>query len=355
MTSNNLRCEQPEQSDDVVWISCAPGTCTPAQAQVCTDSIKTYLNGVPLFSQFQCHIKEGKYQPHTSNLIATPLTEVALPFSTSIGRPVQRLNGHRTGTMGPLVKRVDDGAVLFMTARHSVLADADLDSLPTVVTFNDTTDWRSDAESTKKAATSLARRGLNGDKYKQIVYEIESCITMSETKDDVQLGRVCLAPPIQLSQHTLDVVLVQLHHDVNEHYVWLGVKDDLEWLRCLGDDFIPPLNAKLAITGTAACSEILGSRVLKRGARTGLTTGVINGIFSKRRSHEKQQGLTNELCVLGDDGKPFSDEGDSGAAVVSKDGLVVGLLTGGNALTYVTPMSWLLEQLMGRYKILSCA
>lgn len=359
----HIRCEKSDESEDVVWISCPPDTCTSAQAKVCTDIIKTYLNGVPGFARFECHIKEGDFQPHVSNLIATPLTEVALPFSTSIGRPVQPLDGHRMGTMGPLVKRVDDGAVCFLTARHTALADADLKSLPRMVTFNDTTDWRLNADSTRKAAAGLARRGgSNGEKYKRIVHEVETCISMSENYDNLQLGQVCLAPPIQFAEYTLDVAVIQLDKNITEHYVWLGTKDDLEWVRCFGDDFIPPQNAKLPIAGTAECSEILGRKVLKRGARTGLTTGVVNGIFSKRRVYEKKQGLVNELCIIGDDQKPFSKKGDSGAAVVSTDGLVVGLLTGGNDaltpsadLTYVTPMSWLLEQLMGRYVILSCA
>ena len=42
---------------------------------------------------------------------------------------------------------------------------------------SDTTDWRSTAESTKKAAKGLARRGRpNGEEYKRIVHEVGSCI-----------------------------------------------------------------------------------------------------------------------------------------------------------------------------------
>ncbi|KAF9472734.1 hypothetical protein BDN70DRAFT_925528 [Pholiota conissans] len=93
--------------------------------------------------------------------------------------------------------------------------------------------------------------------------------------------------------------------------------------------------------------------VLKRGLSTGLTVGCLNNICSILRKPFKSLAGTYsmEFAVLPRSYKSgsFSDEGDSGAAVVNGLGAVAGMLTGSSGssdasdCTYVTPMPFILD------------
>ncbi|EJD40576.1 hypothetical protein AURDEDRAFT_186961 [Auricularia subglabra TFB-10046 SS5] len=129
-----------------------------------------------------------------------------------------------------------------------------------------------------------------------------------------------------------------------------------------------PEDGLLQIKGVVAESEfhapqdldIHGMKTLlavKNGASTGTTFGRVNGLKSITR-HDTQ--VSEEYAILGYDtsalkNDKFSDDGDSGAAVVGRDGRIVGIITGGGGptdavdLTYVTPYFWLEQRIKERF------
>ena len=96
---------------------------------------------------------------------------------------------------------------------------------------------------------------------------------------------------------------------------------------------------------------------MKNGLGTGTTLGRINTLESFTRTYDASgvaTGTSIEIAVLPVPKERvhcsrFSDAGDSGAIVFSRDGRIVGLLTGGAGLadymsiSYITPY-WLLEK-----------
>ena len=100
--------------------------------------------------------------------------------------------------------------------------------------------------------------------------------------------------------------------------------------------------------------------VVKNGLTTGTTVGRVNGLESFTRTYDeysiKQTSI--EIAVLAYDttrGK-FSDPGDSGSIVLSRDGRIVGILTGGvgrsaeeTDITYLTPYWWVEKEIKARY------
>jgi len=97
--------------------------------------------------------------------------------------------------------------------------------------------------------------------------------------------------------------------------------------------------------------------VIKRGIATNVTIGRANNIRSFTRTYfdddDENPMTSKEWPILPYDNRsgPFSDDGDSGSAVVDGRGRIGGLLTGGAGLTgstdvtYVTPISFLLDRI----------
>ena len=96
--------------------------------------------------------------------------------------------------------------------------------------------------------------------------------------------------------------------------------------------------------------------VVKNGAATDTRFGRANGLESIKRScpeHGIVEHDSLEIAVLpyGKGNLQFSDRGDSGSVVVTREGEILGLLTGGAGPTkeidiaWLTPFWWLLEQI----------
>jgi len=130
-------------------------------------------------------------------------------------------------------------------------------------------------------------------------------------------------------------------------------------------DFNYPLGGLLQVEGVVKEVELRSPTqldangeecilVVKNGKTTGVTIGRVTGIESVVREYG-QDGLKETSLEVGvypyshKDGA-FSAAGDSGSIVVTGEGRVVGLLTGGsgtteyNDVTYVTPYFWLEER-----------
>jgi hypothetical protein len=106
--------------------------------------------------------------------------------------------------------------------------------------------------------------------------------------------------------------------------------------------------------------------VVKNGGATGTTIGRANGLVSVKRTFAEygiveQDSLEIAIISYGKDrpyGKHhgrFSDKGDSGAIVLTRDGNILGMLnsrrgsTEETDVTYVTPFWWLLQRIKAKY------
>ncbi|KAL1726219.1 hypothetical protein EV714DRAFT_255093 [Schizophyllum commune] len=104
--------------------------------------------------------------------------------------------------------------------------------------------------------------------------------------------------------------------------------------------------------------------VVKTGALTGTTVGRVNGLESFTRIYDDhgahhtstqfavlclERNITHFSC--------FAEQGDSGSIVLTGDGRIVGLLTGGagpsespyNAVSYITPYWWVEQQIKTKF------
>ncbi|KAI9778209.1 MAG: hypothetical protein M1839_008326 [Geoglossum umbratile] len=99
--------------------------------------------------------------------------------------------------------------------------------------------------------------------------------------------------------------------------------------------------------------------VVKNGLTTGTTFGRTNGLESFTRTYNGHsiEHTSIEIAVLPYDktrGK-FSHAGDSGSIVLTRDGRIVGILTGGadltdgSDITYITPYWWVEQQIKAKY------
>lgn len=100
--------------------------------------------------------------------------------------------------------------------------------------------------------------------------------------------------------------------------------------------------------------------VVKNGGTTDTTIGRANGLESVQRNYPdhgiiKQDSLKIAVVFYGKGHGKFSDGGDSGAIVLTREGKILGMLTGGAGptsdidVTWLTPFWWLQEQIKKQY------
>ncbi|KAF5329345.1 hypothetical protein D9619_009275 [Psilocybe cf. subviscida] len=148
--------------------------------------------------------------------------------------------------------------------------------------------------------------------------------------------------------------------------------------RTWDDKFEYPLDGLLQATGIVSDDEMRNPKgvddqgeqcllVAKNGSTTGVTFGRVNGLESFRRDPAAKR-VSISLAVLpyinryGDDRdnriyRRFSAPGDDGAVVLTSDGRIVGILTGGTGLeefgymgvSYLTPYWWLDKQIQAKF------
>jgi len=205
------------------------------------------------------------------------------------------------------------------------------------------------------------------------------------------IGHVVLSPPLTFSagagRFTQDVAVIEVDTSMIDANNFVGNAIDLGtisnetltgWMRphsTADMSFTYPPNRLLQFCGILSDVEMstpnpenVDSRgdptimVIKRGGSSGLTVGCLNNIRSVLRTAFKTRPAeySREVAVLSRTSQsgPFSDDGDSGAVVVSGAGAVVGMITSGSTpskrtisgalkepidCSYVTPISFLLE------------
>jgi hypothetical protein len=93
----------------------------------------------------------------------------------------------------------------------------------------------------------------------------------------------------------------------------------------------------------------VGDKVFKIGRTTGLTNGTITAVAIVVGPIAYDPGncwFNQQFEIVGDQGTMFSDHGDSGSAILSTTGEVLGLLYAGNGTqTYACPIQTVLAAL----------
>jgi hypothetical protein len=94
--------------------------------------------------------------------------------------------------------------------------------------------------------------------------------------------------------------------------------------------YLPGRSGARAPLGTATAA--IGDRVHKVGRTTGLTFGEVKQVSTEVvvRYGIGDVWFDQSIVIEGNDGTTFADRGDSGAAIVRDDGMVIGLLYCGN-------------------------
>ncbi|PSR97195.1 hypothetical protein BD289DRAFT_451037 [Coniella lustricola] len=164
----------------------------------------------------------------------------------------------------------------------------------------------------------------------------KSLSTLSDKKDRV-IGHLAFHPKHELSAKEpgflKDWALVQLN-EPGGNKVFLGNSTSRKHALMKSpfkDGMLP-----LRLEDEQDMEEIHGLAVFKRGAATGLTVGVVNGVEAVIRVYKNT--IARELIVVPDKGRPpFSQSGDSGSSVFDANGTVIGLL---NGITDASPCVW---------------
>jgi hypothetical protein len=96
-------------------------------------------------------------------------------------------------------------------------------------------------------------------------------------------------------------------------------------------------------------TPMVGDKVFKIGRTTGLTNGTLTAVSTVVGPIAYDPGncwFNQQFEIVGDNGTMFSDHGDSGSAIVSTTGQVLGLLYAGNGTqTYACPIQTVLAAL----------
>ncbi|KAJ7066513.1 hypothetical protein C8F01DRAFT_981794 [Mycena amicta] len=153
---------------------------------------------------------------------------------------------------------------------------------------------------------------------------------------------------------------------------------DITFRREMDAAFVYPEDRQLRVEGTIPLAEVLDPnsegpqedkdagksfKVIKNGAKTGVTIGVATKLWSFTRRYgadQKPLGTSKELPVLRCYPRSlsgFSDGGDSGSVVVDGRGRIAGMITSGSTrcldasrdITYVTPIDVVLKGVKERF------
>ena len=249
-------------------------------------------------------------------------------------------------------------------------------------------------EALERAAKNTAEGHSSSDATRRVEEAKDAVDTLKKLRDDVEkgwtaidnriLGHVRFSPPIKtgagVNQYTEDYALIELDRSKFCAASFTGNSIDLG-TKFEEDDFAQkmfpnatndhvfhyPANRLFRVVGLVPDEDmrkppILDQRdtpclvVVKRGRGTNLTIGRACDLSAYVRNYFDDQDpqTSKEWAIYTYDSlsDPFSEEGDSGSAIVDCFGRLGGLLTGGNRghsldsdVTYATPISFILNSL----------
>ncbi|KAJ3762339.1 hypothetical protein EV360DRAFT_35959 [Lentinula raphanica] len=212
------------------------------------------------------------------------------------------------------------------------------------------------------------------------------------------IGRIAYAPPVSNNnefKYTEDWALIELDNDKFDwttfegNQVYVDKKTSYkEYSKVMypnaadRKNFRYPKNGLLQVSSRVISEEEVrhpqhldkdGDKcwfVLKNGLATGTTFGRTSGMKSYTRTYSGSEEITAlEIGILSYSNKegPFSGKGDSGSIILTRDGSILGMMTGGAAghgtdadrtanidVTYATPFCFILEQIRKVPKFSNC-
>ncbi|KAJ3825590.1 hypothetical protein F5880DRAFT_215325 [Lentinula raphanica] len=252
--------------------------------------------------------------------------------------------------------------------------------------FNGLSNNEDESERDRWTPKDISKEIKNLEKNKKTVNELHSEVTKYWTDPDARvIGHTTYAPPVRVAGNGYieDWALVELKNDKFDWTTFKGNQVFVDKKSSLRDyaqmmypnredweNFRYPQDGLLQASGVVPEHEIRHPQhldrndnkclfVLKNGSATGTTFGRTSGMKSYTRTYSGSEIETTaeEIGVHPYhrdqfQGRfPFSDEGDSGSIVLTRDGSVLGMVTGGAGssgstdLTYVTPFWFILEQI----------
>ena len=380
-------------------------------AEQCILSCKSLLFSLNI-TNVDIEIKEAIHETQ-STLSYTPLSpykivdeEAHLHFTTSLGQSISTSEASAMGTMGLYLYERGSNNFYGLTSGHipfppfgpkecyawSSTEPAIQVYQPGTGVFNDTLqrfkeaidDWQ---ERLTTGISNLRDRKMF-DTPAERIERMESQIQTDETQlkvaqehynsyayfsdlDERNIGHVvCTSSYSTQNQGALqDWSIIALNRKkynngvppINE--VYLGDTPEMK-------NYAPRVETTLKLKGICSMEEATsGTRsegpmvVGKRGYKTGLTWGQVNGTFSLTRSRPQGEISSREIAVLGKKGA-FSQPGDSGAIVFCRDGRVIGPMNGGTPggnqslesdVSYVTPIESCLGSIEAQFRKLEIA
>ncbi|KAF7321492.1 hypothetical protein MKEN_00670000 [Mycena kentingensis (nom. inval.)] len=230
--------------------------------------------------------------------------------------------------------------------------------------------------------TELAKTRTKIDKLKQFFVEIKK--RWSKTKDRV-IGFVRWAPPIGVNitphGYTRDLCVIELYKekfkDMIGNVLSLGPELSPSKLKSLTygridvpSEFKYPEDGLLRLRGMLTADQVNNPdtldlhgdrirRVIKRGFSTNTTVGTLTRFKSYGRKYFSTGNLESlEMPILSheNDAGAFSRGGDSGSTIVTPNGEIVAMLTGGptsstdsSDITYATLFEWIWELVLAEF------
>ncbi|KAI1822539.1 hypothetical protein F4861DRAFT_540925 [Xylaria intraflava] len=235
---------------------------------------------------------------------------------------------------------------------------------------------------------SAHRRPSNEQEMRLQQYEAQAtynkrvleCLEKIKDKSQRIIGHLAFYPRFESSceqpEYLKDWALIELDSSkfpaaMPDNKVYVADRPGLGFLM-IGDNNV--MNIELREAERGRTTPIT---VYKRGNKTGLTSGTVNGIKAvTRRPYADVGFVTRELLILPrPENRKFSDRGDSGASIFDLTGRVVGIVVGSNGndpktwqsteesqsqshaqmeednerswtdVTFATPIEWVLEDI----------
>lgn len=244
--------------------------------------------------------------------------------------------GHKQENKQYHVQAGDNGfsKCLARLAKHQRYLDLEIDPLRTAKQRWE--DWYQYDESlehkrpTERQTSRLAKL-QSQDAYHKRIIDLFSKISHKKYR---QIGHLAFCPKMELSSeqpgYLKDWALIELDPDKfsspPDNKVFVGKADD--WCQDYLDNGFLPLYLPDRDLG---CGK--PTFVAKRGFRTGLTFGTMNGVEAvvRRPGNFKNHFAWEMLIVPSSKERKFSKKGDSGSIIFDLNGAVVGLVNGSTA------------------------
>ncbi|KEP50435.1 hypothetical protein V565_080110 [Rhizoctonia solani 123E] len=374
----------------IIWIGVIPDSLSSEQGIKVATHCRSILTDHAI-NDIHVEIRESQVTPSAKMykpvISANPIVGAVEPFSTSLGISIcNAATPSIEGTGGLFfTDRGHPGKLFLLTTRHVLIHPG--------TEHNDPYVYREGTGQPPKKVLLLGEAAFKA-RLKAIAFEIQCKLAvvdqlhMREWKDPENriIGHLLLSPPISFNVgndgFTEDWAVVEIYPTMIDMTNFVGNVIDLGTSIAVDEltaqmyphvsnptSFKYPGNRLFKFHGTIADENMykLDPRtqdqdnepvimVLKRGNTSNLTVGRLNNIRSVTRVYVegKLSGASREVAVLPrtSNSGAFSEPGDSGSAVVSGTGQVVGLITGGGGsterfdCTYITSINFILNRLI---------